>query len=98
FQQTQIEKHRALAEESNRKGDGLQQQVTALQKRAQKQAATNHSAIKVRLNRGSSIIIDISPYPTDIFFLLLEQMHLEAAKMLSFTEEGFMKALDWGKS
>lgn len=32
IQQTQIEKHRALAEESNRKGDGLQQQVTALQK------------------------------------------------------------------
>ncbi|CDQ61896.1 unnamed protein product [Oncorhynchus mykiss] len=27
-----------------------------------------------------------------------QKMHLEAAKMLSFTEEGFMKALDWGKS
>uniref|UniRef100_A0A674CVP4 Uncharacterized protein n=1 Tax=Salmo trutta TaxID=8032 RepID=A0A674CVP4_SALTR len=89
IQQTQIEKHRALAEESNRKGDGLQQQVTEIEglKRAQKQAATNHS----------SIIIDISPYQTDIFFLLLEQMHFKSAKM-SFTEEGFMKALDWGKS
>uniref|UniRef100_A0A4W5PWP4 Testis expressed 9 n=1 Tax=Hucho hucho TaxID=62062 RepID=A0A4W5PWP4_9TELE len=58
IQQTHIEKHRALAEESNRKGDGLQQQVTSLQKeieglkRAQKQAATNHSAIEVRLNRA----------------------------------------------
>lgn len=26
------------------------------------------------------------------------QMHFEAAKLLSFTEEEFMKALDWGKS
>ena len=24
------------------------------------------------------------------------QMHLEAAKVLSFTEEEFVKALDWG--
>ena len=24
------------------------------------------------------------------------QMHFEAAKMLSFTEEEFVKALDWG--
>ena len=30
--------------------------------------------------------------------LFLEQMHFEAAKMLSFTEEEFMKALDWGKA
>ena len=26
------------------------------------------------------------------------QMHIEAAKMLSFTEEEFVKALDWGAS
>jgi len=26
------------------------------------------------------------------------QMHYEAAKLLSFTEDEFMKALDWGKS
>jgi len=25
-------------------------------------------------------------------------MHIEAAKMLSFTEEEFVKALDWGAS
>uniref|UniRef100_A0A8C7LJZ7 Testis expressed 9 n=1 Tax=Oncorhynchus kisutch TaxID=8019 RepID=A0A8C7LJZ7_ONCKI len=91
FQQTQIEKHRALAEESNRKGDGLQQQVTALQKRAQKQAATNHSAIEVRLNRG---LEEVERSKTQL--TKLKQM--KAAKMLSFTEEGFMKALDWGKS
>lgn len=30
-------------------------------------------------------------------FLCL-QMHFEAAKLLSFAEDEFMKALDWGKS
>lgn len=33
---------------------------------------------------------------TDYFLFL--QMHFEAAKLLSFTEDEFMKALDWGKS
>ncbi|XP_038669470.1 testis-expressed protein 9 isoform X2 [Scyliorhinus canicula] len=58
IQQTQIEKYKNLADEAYRKSDGLQQQVTSLQKeldgqkRAQKQAATNHSATEVRLNRA----------------------------------------------
>uniref|UniRef100_A0A8C8F0D2 Testis expressed 9 n=1 Tax=Oncorhynchus tshawytscha TaxID=74940 RepID=A0A8C8F0D2_ONCTS len=120
FQQTQIEKHRALAEVSNRKGDGLQQQVTALQKeigglkRAQKQAATNHSAIEVRLNRGleeversKTQLTKLKTQQTRIIKKCetlkaknkkLEKQKVKAAKMLSFTEEGFMKALDWGKS
>lgn len=33
-----------------------------------------------------------------ICFSALSQMHLEAARLLSFTEEEFVKALDWGKS
>ncbi|XP_029904363.1 testis-expressed protein 9 isoform X2 [Myripristis murdjan] len=58
IQQTQIEKHQTLAEESARRCDGLQLQVAGLQKeiqglnRAQKQAAGNHSTVEVRLNRA----------------------------------------------
>uniref|UniRef100_A0A4W4GJB2 Uncharacterized protein n=1 Tax=Electrophorus electricus TaxID=8005 RepID=A0A4W4GJB2_ELEEL len=58
MQQTQLEKHRALAEEAGKNSDSLRQQVTTLQKelegmkRAQKQAASAHSAMEVRLNRA----------------------------------------------
>ncbi|KAM8894140.1 testis-expressed protein 9 isoform 2-T2 [Spinachia spinachia] len=58
IQQTQIEKHRALAEESDKKCDGLQLQVSALEKeiehlnRSHKQAASVHGTVEVRLNRA----------------------------------------------
>uniref|UniRef100_A0A6Q2YS66 Testis expressed 9 n=1 Tax=Esox lucius TaxID=8010 RepID=A0A6Q2YS66_ESOLU len=146
-QQTQIEKHKTLTEQSNRKCDGLQQKVTALQKeieglkRVQKQAATNHSAVEVRLNRAleeversktqlskikqiskdtanqehktietlqaenkrlekqkAELILGFKKQLKLIDILKRQKMHFEAAKMLSFTEEEFMKALDWGKS
>ncbi|XP_036400393.1 testis-expressed protein 9 [Megalops cyprinoides] len=147
IQQTQTEKHRALAEESNRKCDGLQHQVTALQKeidglkRTQKQAATNHSATEVRLNRAleeaekfklqlnkikqsskdsanqehqkmellqaenkklekqkAELIAGFKKQLKLIDILKRQKMHFEAAKVLSFTEDEFMKALDWGNS
>ncbi|XP_066510113.1 testis-expressed protein 9-like [Hoplias malabaricus] len=146
MQQTQLEKHRTLAEEANRNCDSLRQQVTTLQKevegmkRAQKQAASAHSATEVRLNRAleeaekskaqvnklkqtskdsanheqqriealqaenkklekqkAELIIGFKKQLKLIDILKRQKMHFEAAKMLSFTEEEFMKALDWGK-
>ncbi|XP_067827272.1 testis-expressed protein 9 isoform X2 [Heptranchias perlo] len=145
IQQTQIEKYKSLADEAHRKSDGLQQQVSSLekeldsQKRAQKQAATNHGATDVRLNRAleeaekykielnklkqsnkdttNQEKLTIEQLKTEnkklekqktelmtgfkkqmklIDILKRQKMHMEAAKMLSFTEEEFIKALEWG--
>ncbi|XP_033971993.1 testis-expressed protein 9 [Trematomus bernacchii] len=147
IQQTQIEKHRALAEESNRKCEGVQLQVSALQKeienlnKSQKQAAAVHSSVEVRLNRAleegerlktqlnkmkqtskdkiseehqskehllaenkmlkkqkAELIVGFKKQLKLIDILKRQKMHFEAAKLLSFTEQEFMKALDWGKS
>ncbi|XP_063045144.1 testis-expressed protein 9 [Engraulis encrasicolus] len=147
IQQSQIEKHKAMAEEANRRCDGLRNQVTSLQKeidglkRAEKQAANNHGATEVRLNRAleeaekyktqlskikqtmkdtshhdhqrmetlqaenkklekqkTELIVAFKKQIKLIDILKRQKMHFEAAKMLSFTEEEFMKALDWGKS
>ncbi|XP_032370482.1 testis-expressed protein 9 [Etheostoma spectabile] len=147
IQQTQIEKHRALALESDKKSDGLQVQVSALHKeienlnRSQKQAAGVHSTVEVRLNRAleeverlktqlnkmnqmnkdkiseehqskenllaenkmlkkqkAELIVGFKKQLKLIDILKRQKMHLEAAKLLSFTEDEFMKALDWGNS
>ncbi|XP_024150918.1 testis-expressed protein 9 [Oryzias melastigma] len=146
IQQTQIEKHKALAEESSKKCDGLQAQVSALNKeletlkRSQKQAGAVHSTVEIRLNRAleeverlktqlsktkqmnkdkigeeqeskerlltennmlkkqkAELITGFKKQLKLIDILKRQKMHFEAAKLLSFTEEEFMKALDWGK-
>ncbi|XP_068601854.1 testis-expressed protein 9 [Brachionichthys hirsutus] len=147
IQRTQIEKHRALADEAGKKCDGLQLQVSSLHKeiealtRAHKQAAAVHSTVEVRLNRAleegerlkaqldkmkqvnkdkiteehhskesllaenhmlkkqkSELIVGFKKQLKLIDILKRQKMHFEAARLLSFTEEEFMKALDWGKS
>ncbi|XP_023256498.1 testis-expressed protein 9 isoform X1 [Seriola lalandi dorsalis] len=146
IQKTQIEKHRALAEESAKKCDGLQLQVSGLHKeienlnRSNKQAAAVHSTVEVRLNRAleeverlktqlnkmkqmnedkiskehqskenllaenkmlkkqkAELIVGFKKQLKLIDILKKQKMHFEAAKLLSFTEDEFMKALDWGK-
>ncbi|XP_070814440.1 testis-expressed protein 9 [Chaetodon trifascialis] len=147
IQLTQIEKHRALADESGKKCDGLQLQVSALHKeienlnRSHKQAAAVHSTVEVRLNRAleeveklktqlskmkqmnkdkiseehqskenllaenkmlkkqkAELIVGFKKQLKLIDILKRQKMHFEAAKLLSFSEDEFMKALDWGKS
>uniref|UniRef100_A0A2I2ZW49 Testis expressed 9 n=2 Tax=Gorilla gorilla gorilla TaxID=9595 RepID=A0A2I2ZW49_GORGO len=102
MQQSQIEKYKTLFEEANKKCDGLQQQLSSVERelenkrRLQKQAASSQSATEVRLNRA---LEEAEKYKLELSKLRQNnKMHIEAAKMLSFTEEEFMKALEWGNS
>uniref|UniRef100_A0A3Q2E0J4 Uncharacterized protein n=1 Tax=Cyprinodon variegatus TaxID=28743 RepID=A0A3Q2E0J4_CYPVA len=101
IQQTQTEKQKALAEELAKKCDDLQLQVAALSKvletlnRSQKQAAAVHGTVEVRLNRA---LEEVEMLKSELSKAKqINKMHLEAAQMLSFTEEEFMKASDSGK-
>ncbi|XP_012931583.1 testis-expressed protein 9 isoform X1 [Heterocephalus glaber] len=147
IQQSQIEKYKNLFEDANKKCDGLQQQLSSVERelenkeRLQKQAATSRSATEVRLNRAleevekyklelsklkqnnkdianeehkkievlksenkklekqkEELMIGFKKQLKLIDVLKRQKMHIEAAKMLSFTEEEFMKALEWGNS
>ncbi|XP_032030416.1 testis-expressed protein 9 isoform X1 [Hylobates moloch] len=147
MQQSQVEKYKTLFEEVNKKCDGLQQQLSSVERelenkrRLQKQAASSQSATEVRLNRAleeaekyklelsklrqnnkdianeehkkievlksenkklekqkGELMIGFKKQLKLIDVLKRQKMHIEAAKMLSFTEEEFLKALEWGNS
>uniref|UniRef100_A0A8D0KT53 Testis expressed 9 n=1 Tax=Strix occidentalis caurina TaxID=311401 RepID=A0A8D0KT53_STROC len=94
MQHSQTEKYKMLSQEANSKSEGLQQEELENLKRVQKQAATSQSATEVRLNRA---LEEAERYKVELNRLKQSnKMHIEAARMLSFTEEEFMKALEWG--
>ncbi|XP_073922113.1 testis-expressed protein 9 isoform X2 [Castor canadensis] len=147
MQQSQVDKYKTLFEEVNKKCDGLQQQLSSVERESEnkrrllKQAASSQSATEVRLNRAleeaekyklelsklrqnnkdtaneelkkieflktenkklekqkGELMLGFKKQLKLIDVLKRQKMHIEAAKMLSFTEEEFMKALEWGKS
>ncbi|XP_057707024.1 testis-expressed protein 9 isoform X2 [Corythoichthys intestinalis] len=53
---------------------------------------------KMLKKQKAELIVGLKKQLKLIDVLKRQKMHLEAAKLLSFTEEEFMKALDWGKA
>ncbi|XP_052569947.1 testis-expressed protein 9 isoform X3 [Peromyscus californicus insignis] len=101
-QQSQVEKYKNLFEEANKKCDGLQQQLSSVERDI---ANEDHQKIEVlksenkRLERQKGeLMIGFKKQLKLIDILKRQKMHIEAAKMLSFSEEEFMKALEWGSS
>ncbi|XP_065797993.1 testis-expressed protein 9 isoform X4 [Muntiacus reevesi] len=100
LQQSQTEKFKTLFEEANKKCDGLQQQLSSVERDI---ANEEHRKIeelksenkKLEKQKGE-LMIGFKKQLKLIDVLKRQKMHIEAAKMLSFTEEEFMKALEWG--
>ncbi|XP_025052873.1 testis-expressed protein 9 isoform X3 [Alligator sinensis] len=101
-QQSQIEKYKILSEEANRKSEGLQQQLTAVEKDIANQELKKFEELKIQNKRlekqKGELMAGFKKQLKLIDILKRQKMHIEAAKMLSFTEEEFMKALEWGSS
>ncbi|XP_005905685.2 testis-expressed protein 9 isoform X3 [Bos mutus] len=100
LQQSQTEKFKTLFEEANKKCDGLQQQLSSVERdianeEHQKIEALKSENKKLEKQKGE-LMIGFKKQLKLIDVLKRQKMHIEAAKMLSFTEEEFMKALEWG--
>ncbi|XP_057162124.1 testis-expressed protein 9 isoform X4 [Ursus arctos] len=102
LQQSQTEKYKTLFEELNKKCDGLQQQLSSVEKDIANEEHKKIEALKSENKKlekqKGELMIGLKKQLKLIDVLKRQKMHIEAAKMLSFTEEEFMKALEWGNS
>ncbi|XP_040082526.1 testis-expressed protein 9 isoform X3 [Oryx dammah] len=100
LQQSQTEKFKTLFEESNKKCDGLQQQLSSVERDIANEEHKKIEALKSENKKlekqKGELMIGFKKQLKLIDVLKRQKMHIEAAKMLSFTEEEFMKALEWG--
>ncbi|XP_062945156.1 testis-expressed protein 9 isoform X2 [Cynocephalus volans] len=102
MQQSQIEKYKTLFEEANKECDGLQQQLSSVERDI---ANEEHKKIEMLKSKNKKLekqkrelMIGFKKQLKLIDVLKRQKLHIEAAKLLSFTEEEFMKALEWGNS
>ena len=79
-----LQKERTEAKELSKRDKQQLEQLVSENRQLEKQRAELMTGFKKQLK-----LIDI---------LKRQKMHIEAAKVLSFTEEEFIKALDWGAS
>uniref|UniRef100_A0A3Q3WEV3 Testis expressed 9 n=1 Tax=Mola mola TaxID=94237 RepID=A0A3Q3WEV3_MOLML len=86
IQLMQIEKHRALADESARK------KHCNFSNGSHKQAMAVQSTVEGRLNRALEETENLKTQLNEM--KQMSKMHFEAAKLLSFTEEEFVKFLN----
>ncbi|XP_068821383.1 testis-expressed protein 9 isoform X3 [Capricornis sumatraensis] len=100
LQQSQAEKFKTLFEEANKKCDGLQQQLSSVERNIANEEHKKIEALKSEKKKlekqKGELMIGFKKQLKLIDVLKRQKMHIEAAKMLSFTEEEFMKALEWG--
>ncbi|XP_070618346.1 testis-expressed protein 9 isoform X3 [Erythrolamprus reginae] len=98
--QAQAEKYKVLSEEAARKSEGLQQKLSMLDKDVVNQEHKKLEELKIENRRlekqKEELVAGFKKQLKLIDILKRQKMHIESAKMLSFTEEEFMKALEWG--
>uniref|UniRef100_A0A2C9KNQ5 Testis-expressed sequence 9 protein n=1 Tax=Biomphalaria glabrata TaxID=6526 RepID=A0A2C9KNQ5_BIOGL len=99
-QQQQIEKHKKMSEEVKGKSDSLETQLSALKKDAhdtdKKRLEQLLSENKKLEKQKNELMSGFKKQMKLIDVLKRQKMHIEAAKMLQFTEEEFVRALEWG--